>query len=201
MHLAPRTRVERLSAAGTTKAPHFFKAARLSALLSFTWLVGLPSFANASSPRQTPSGVSMKDTHKRSPKRTSLTLQDLRLVDGSGLVRLILSTRSGNPEISLLGVNGQVLLTASVDAKGFGSVQIRNPAQEGPGATFALDDKGAHVKFDRPGGASSYLFLNNQGESGAVFLDAGGRRRLDMIVKSNGESAVERFDNQGHSIP
>ena len=123
------------------------------------------------------------------------------MVDGSGVVRMILSTRSGAPEFSLLGQDGQVLLSASLDAQGFGSVQISNPAKGGPHAGLALDDKGAHVKFDRPGGASSYLFLNNEGESGAVFLDAGGRRRLNLLVKPNGESAMERFDDQGHSIP
>jgi hypothetical protein len=68
-------------------------------------------------------------------------------------------------------------------------------------ATLAIDDKGTHVKFDRPGGASSYLFLNNIGESGVVFLDANGARKLDILVTAAGKTEVHRYDQQPSSVP
>ena len=101
-----------------------------------------PSRANARPPQRVPTGVPMKEPHSRSHKRTSLPLQERRLVNASGVVRMILSTRSGVPEFTLLGQDGQVLLSASLDANGLGSVQISNPAKDGPRAALALDDKG-----------------------------------------------------------
>ncbi|MGA7631087.1 MAG: hypothetical protein WCB11_09990 [Terriglobales bacterium] len=64
-----------------------------------------------------------------------------------------------------------------------------------------MDDKGTHVKFDRPGGASSYLFLNNAGESGVVFVDANGVRRLNVLVELDNDAKIERFGSDGKPIP
>jgi hypothetical protein len=57
------------------------------------------------------------------------------------------------------------------------------------------------VKFDRPGGASSYLFLNNAGESGVVFVDANGVRRLNVLVGPDNDAKIERFGSDGKPIP
>ncbi len=42
------------------------------------------------------------------------------------------------------------------------------------------------MKFDRPGGGSSYLFLNDQGTSGIVLLDGTGKRRYSILVDAAG---------------
>jgi hypothetical protein len=101
-------------------------------------------------------------------KLTPLVTNELRLVDDKGRTRLVMTTRSDNPVMELLRPDGSVGISVSLDANGHGSVQLSNPNTNGPVASLEIDDKGAHVKFDRPGGASSYLFLNNAGESGVV---------------------------------
>ena len=53
---------------------------------------------------------------------------------------------------------------------------------------------------DRPGGASSYLFLNNAGESGVVFVDANGVRRLNVLVGPDNDAKIERFGSDGKPI-
>jgi hypothetical protein len=57
------------------------------------------------------------------------------------------------------------------------------------------------LKFDRPGGASSYLFLNNAGESGVVFVDANGVRRLNVLVGTDSDAKIEHFGSDGKPIP
>jgi hypothetical protein len=52
---------------------------------------------------------------------------------------------------------------------------------------------------DRPGGASSYLFLNNAGESGVVFVHANGVRRLNVLVGPDNDAKIERFGSDGKS--
>jgi hypothetical protein len=43
--------------------------------------------------------------------------------------------------------------------------------------------------------------LNNAGESGVVLIDNRGKRRLNMLVKEDGSSTIERFDDQGKPLP
>ncbi|WP_323992108.1 hypothetical protein [Nguyenibacter sp. L1] len=78
---------------------------------------------------------------------------------------------------------------------------LSNPDPTWPSAALAIDDKGAHVKFDRPGGASSYLFLNNAGGSGMVLIDAAGKRRIGMTVTPDGKTKVERLGDDGKPLP
>lgn len=134
-------------------------------------------------------------------KSRPLVTDEIRLVDGSGRTRLLLSTRSGLPVIQLLRADGSLGLSATLDASGRGSVRIQGSDPSGPSASLEVDDKGSHVKFDRSGGASSYLFLNNAGESGVVLLDLNGKRRLNLLVQADGEPVVQRFNTQGQPIP
>lgn len=126
---------------------------------------------------------------------------EVRIVDDQGKTRLILSAKSGLPVVTMLGGNGAVRLSMSVNESDYGSIKINNPNPAGPVAALELDDKGAHVKFDRPGGASSYLFLNDAGESGTVFLDANGKRRLNLLVTVDGQAQITRFDEQQRPLP
>jgi hypothetical protein len=64
-----------------------------------------------------------------------------------------------------------------------------------------VDDKGTHVLFDRPGGASSYLFLNNAGASGVVLVDSNGMRRFDVLVGSDNNVKMEQFGADCKPIP
>jgi hypothetical protein len=97
----------------------------------------------------------------------------------------------------MLRADGQTATEVSLDEAGRPSVSLANPDPNGPTATLAVDDKGAHVKFDRPGGASSYVFLNNAGGSGVVLIDAKGVRRLQATVDPNGITQIERNDASG----
>jgi len=47
------------------------------------------------------------------------------------------------------------------------------------------------VKFDRAGGASSYLFLNDGGTSGVVLIDAKGVRQAAILVGADGKVTLE----------
>ncbi len=129
-------------------------------------------------------------------KPESLTLRNVNIVDDSGKIRMTLSAQQGAPQIRLLGIDGKEKVAISLKASGFGSIKLTNPEAANPVASFEIGDKGAHVKFDRPGGASSYLFLNNKGESGTVYIDASGRRRMDLLVTAEGQSMFHRYDQQ-----
>ena len=122
-------------------------------------------------------------------------------MDESDRVCIVLSAHNGAPSIQLLGTDGSALVSASLSENGFGAVKIENPNTSGSVAAIEVDDKGAHVKFDRPGGASSYLFLNNVGGSGAIFIDTQGKRRLNLLVPENGTAEIQRFDEAGKVIP
>jgi hypothetical protein len=113
----------------------------------------------------------------------------------------LLSVKSGLPVVSMFGADGAVRLSMSLDQADYGSIKLTNPNPTGPVAALELDDKGAHVKFDRPGGASSYLFLNNPGQSGTVFLDANGRRRLNLLVTPDRQAQITRFDEKENPLP
>ena len=146
-------------------------------------------------------------THHQKSRKTMprqvkpLVTREIRLVDSSGKTRILLSTRADVPSIQLLQPNGVVGLSAILDEAGRGSVSIHNPDATGPSVALEIDDKGSHVKFDRPGGASAYLFLNNSGQSGIVFLDALGKRRFNIQVHTNGDVIVQRLDDNGDPIP
>jgi hypothetical protein len=77
---------------------------------------------------------------------------------------------------------------------------LMNP-DGGATASLAVDPKGAHVKFDRPGGASSYLFLNDEGVSGVVLFDKSGKRRYELLLNADSSVTTRRFDNAGNAIP
>jgi hypothetical protein len=94
----------------------------------------------------------------------------------------------------MLRKDAQSATEVALDDAGRPSVNLVNPNPSGPTASLAIDDQGAHVKFDRPGGASSYLFLNNAGESGVVLIDAKGVRRLQATVAADGTTQIERHD-------
>jgi hypothetical protein len=133
--------------------------------------------------------------------RTHLRVRQIDIVDEAGRVCMTLSTIHSAASIRLFGSDGSEKMIVSLDSSGHGSVQIANPQSSGPSAALAVDDKGAHVKFDRPGGASSYLFLNNAGESGAVFLDNTGKRRLDLLVTPSGATEIHRYDQPNNPTP
>ncbi len=115
----------------------------------------------------------------------AIQAQQIDLTDNQGRVRIRLTASSTMPHIELMGEDGKTGLTLMLDDAALPSVTLRNP-QGGSGASLAVDAKGAHVKFDRPGGASSYLFLNDRGTSGIVLLDGTGKRRYSILVDAAG---------------
>jgi len=133
--------------------------------------------------------------------RPPISTEELRITDAQGRSRMVLSAKSGAPVVQLLQPNGKVGLNIALDEHDRGSIRIHNPDPKGPVVTIEVDPKGAHVKFDGPTGASSYLFLNNEQDSGVVFLDAQGKRRAEVLVVASGQSKIERFDDASHPIP
>lgn len=127
--------------------------------------------------------------------------QEVRIVDTTGHERLVLSATDGQPSIKMLRRDGAEALAVALDEAGRPSIKLSNPAQGGPTAAIEVDAKGAHVKFDREGGASSYLFLNNQGGSGVVLIDSQGHRRLNITLDSAGTVEITRFDGAGRALP
>ena len=127
--------------------------------------------------------------------------QEIQIVDAQGRPRMLLSAKSGEPVIELLRGNGQPSLAMTLDPAGRPSIKLSNPDPSAPTAALEIDDKGAHVKFDRPGGASRYLLLNNLGGSGVVILDTKGTRRLDILTAPDGSTSIERFGPDGKLLP
>lgn len=160
-------------------------------------LLATPSLA--ASPKAVSGHRSMRHFHPAVKRH--LAAHEISIVDETGRVCMTLSAAKGTPSIRMFGPDGAERMTASLNASGYGSVQITNPNASSPVASLAVDDKGAHVKFARPGGASSYLFLNNAGESGAVFLDSSGKRSLDLLVTPSGATEVHRYDQPDKPIP
>ena len=130
----------------------------------------------------------------------SLSTDELQIVDALGRPRLLLSAKSGAAMIRLIGEDGNVGAEITLGSDGRPSVKLGNSDTGGPTAWFEVDDKGAHVKFDRPGGASSYLFLNNAGASGVVLIDNHGVRRLNAVLNADGDSRVEQFGADGKAL-
>ncbi len=135
-----------------------------------------------------------RKTTARLMQPKALSLQKLSIVDASGRTYITFSEANGVPAVDLIDARGEKRITMTVDADGYGAIHLTNPKSSGPMASLEIDDKGAHVKFDRPGGASSYLFLNNSGGSGAVFLDTRGIRKLDLLVSPSGQTEIRRHD-------
>ncbi len=130
-----------------------------------------------------------------------IVTQEIQIVDLQGRPLLLLSGRSGLPVVELLRKDGQNGLALSLDREGRPSVKFLNPDVAAPTVSLEIDDKGAHVKFDRPGGASSYLFLNNAGGSGVVFIDPNGERRIDILVSPDGATTIQRYGSKGEALP
>ncbi|WP_168879398.1 hypothetical protein [Rhizobium sp. P28RR-XV] len=77
-----------------------------------------------------------------------------------------------------------------LDAVGRPALVFDNLSPALPTVSLEIDDMGAHVKFDRMGGATSYVFLNNAGGSGIVLCDAVGERRFSATVSADGDTTV-----------
>ncbi|TPK78113.1 hypothetical protein [Mesorhizobium sp. B2-4-17] len=135
------------------------------------------------------------------PPSQPVITEEVRIVDAQGHPRILLSAWDGVPTIVLLNPDGKPAMTARTDASGRPAVTLANPLASGPGVVLEIDDKGAHVKFDRPGGASAYLFLNNQGGSGTVLIDTEGRRRLQATVSVDGDAKIEQLGPDGKPLP
>lgn len=122
---------------------------------------------------------------------------EVRIVDPAGAPRIVLSATNGMPAIVLIGRDAKAAATVALDSNDRPSIKLANPEAGAPTAAIEIDDKGAHVKFDRPGGASSYLFLNNAGTSGVVLIDGKGVRRASVLVGADGKVTVEGLDGNG----
>jgi hypothetical protein len=130
---------------------------------------------------------------------TNLTARQITLVDKTGRPTLRLSGLSAAPRVELLGQSGEVALTIALDGAGHPAIILNNP-DGGSTASLAVDPKGAHVKFDRPGGASSYLFVNDEGVSGVVLLDRTGQRRYEVLVNADGSITNQTSQANDNSI-
>lgn len=129
-----------------------------------------------------------------------LVSEEIRIVDPEGRPRLLLSAASGAPSVEFLGGDGAVGLRLALDVADRPCAVLANPRSDGPSAQLEIDDKGAHVKFDRPSGGSAYLFLSNTGSAGVVLIDTQGTRRLAVTLSGSGEPGLERFDEQGRPL-
>jgi hypothetical protein len=130
-----------------------------------------------------------------------IVTSEIRIVDAEGHARLILSAAAGPPSVQLLSPEGETRAALALDAAGRPRLTLSGPDATQPTASVEVDDKGAHVRFDRPGGGSSYLFLNNAGVSGVVLIDAHDVRRAEVVLGPDGSPLIRRFDAQGHAIP
>jgi hypothetical protein len=157
-------------------------------------LMPLPSLAQAH--------PHMQQHHHRSISVPAKPLKttELTIVDAQGQPRFRLSATSNSPTLQMLTDKGAVALEVSLDDSSHPSISLMNP-DGGATASLAVDPKGAHVKFDRPGGASSYLFLNDEGVSGVVLFDKSGKRRYELLLNADSSVTTRRFDNAGNAIP
>lgn len=129
------------------------------------------------------------------PPPPPVITQELRIVDAQGRPRMLLSALNGVPEIVLLREDGSTGARVALDAAGRPALTLFNPLAAGPHATVEIDDKGAHLLLERPGGASSYLFLNDAGGSGVVLIAADGQRRLSATLAADGSSRIEHAED------
>ena len=130
----------------------------------------------------------------------SVVTEEIQIIDDQGNLRIALSAKSGKPAIALMKTNGDSSVMITLDEAGRPALRLRNFDPVGLEAVIEIDEKGAHVKLDRPGGASSYLFLNNAGGSGVVLIDAQGVRRLEALVLPDGAPRIARFEPNAKAV-
>jgi len=119
--------------------------------------------------------------------------EELEIVDLAGNTRIRLSASDETPSIDLLTAGGSSSASLRLNGDGRPSLLFNNLTPDGPTAILEIDDKGAHIKFNRETGASTYLFLNNAGGSGVVIYDAEGQRRLSIVVAPDGKISISPF--------
>jgi hypothetical protein len=113
----------------------------------------------------------------------------------------MLSAKAQSPTIEVFHSDGRAGFSVSLDAAGRAAVTLSNSDPAGPTAVIEVVDSGTHIKFSRPGGAASYLFLNNAGGSGMVLIDGNGARRLMALAPADGNVRFERFGPDGKILP
>jgi hypothetical protein len=130
-----------------------------------------------------------------------ISTSELRIVDPAGNVRLVLASAAEGPSVRLLSSDGVARAALALGSSDQPSLKLLSPDPSQPSAALEVDDKGVHVRFDRPAGGASYVFLNNEGASGVVLIDTNGVRRLEAVLAPNGEPIVRRFDVGGQAMP
>jgi len=135
------------------------------------------------------------------PLPPPIVTSEVRIVDAAGKSRLVLSAASGAPSVQLLTPHGHASVRVGLDLAGRPRLTLAGPDRAQPGISIEVDDKGAHVRFDRAAGGSSYLFLNNAGLSGVVLIDAKNVRRAEVVLGPDGSPQIQRFDATGKPLP
>lgn len=125
------------------------------------------------------------------PPSSTIVTHEIQIVDVQGHPPIILSAADGRPIITLLDKANRPATTVALNEEDRPSIKLANPDPNGPVGSLEVDDKGAHVLFAKPGGASLYLFLNNAGMSGVVLIDAHGMRAASVVVGADGALNVE----------
>ncbi len=120
-----------------------------------------------------------------------LKLRELEIVDEHDQPRIRLSVTDGVASFQLLNSQGGVVTRIELDEAGFSKIQLTSTPKPLINVKLELDPKGSHIKFDHQNGASNYLFLNNQGTSGLVMLDAQQQRKFAVTVDEHGEVKIE----------
>lgn len=121
-----------------------------------------------------------------------LKLRELEIVDEHDQPRIRLSVEHGVASIQLLNLQGEVGARIELDQVGFSKIQLASIAEPLLNVKLEMDPKGSHIKFDHQNGASNYLFLNNQGASGLVMLDAQQQRKFAATVSEQGVLKIDQ---------
>jgi hypothetical protein len=164
------------------------------------FIAGTTAIGQTASTNKSAGHLAATSSSTKAVPRSPVIATEIKIVDSQGRPRITMSANSDSPMIRFLQLDGSTSLEILLDSAGRPTVKLANPDLKGPVASLAIDDKGTHVKFDRPGGASSYLFLNNSGESGIVFVDGNGVRRLNVLVGPGNDARIERFGSDGKPI-
>jgi hypothetical protein len=135
------------------------------------------------------------------PLPPPIITSEILIVDDAGQARLVMSATSGEPRLEFLSPNGRASASVALDAGGRPRIALQSPDSSQPSVSVEVDDKGAHVRFDRPAEGSSYLFLNNAGVSGVVLIDAKNVRRVEVVLAPDGTPKIRRYDAHGRSLP
>ncbi|RZG47463.1 hypothetical protein [Acinetobacter wuhouensis] len=121
-----------------------------------------------------------------------LKLRELEIVDEHDQPRIRLSVEQGVASIQLLSLLGEVGARIELDQAGFSKIQLASITEPLLNVKLEMDPKGSHIKFDHQNGASNYLFLNNQGASGLVMLDAQQQRKFAATVSEQGVLKIDQ---------